>query len=643
MEIKNTFSKAQTAEAGEVVFDKKISQGKKRLRLIHNNSMNHTLLNFAINRTPPKLNAKNYVQLKVAFDQGGAETVYVNVNSLAKRLHLNKKEILERQKQPGFESYLLNQIQTRQKEIESEFNSKKFDSKTTSKASLKKFSVKVNAVFSDLVLRIAMGASKIPFLRSTSLLSSKKLHDMSEARAVREYHKASHRVPAYKAFLQKHEKAKKFNQVPVTDKATYITPNCLKSTLIDGKLPRGGQVDTSTGTTGKPTVWVRSAKEREFNRKIMNRVRKELIGAEAFFINAYALGGLSTGLTVHGTLVDENLLSTTGPDCDKVLEMVQKFGDQFDQIVISGYPSFMSLLIDAAEKKGVELKKYHLVAVVGGEAISETLRDRLTGGAESNSLGAFKKVISGYGASDLDINIGFETDFCVHLRKECLKNGALAQEFFGDKKGSPAIFQYNPLLYYVETDSDSNLIYTSISGEKISPRVRYNSHDIGMVLTAAEVKAKLKKFNLDFKPANNNLPYIFVWGREGSAASYFSAKMIPEELERAIQNIAELKDKVENYALRNYENEKGNKELDFLIELKEGLDPSTINLQEVNGKILNEIRAGNMDFKRMDEIAERENAKRPELKLFSFGTGPMANQPSHVKKQRLFDCCSQNP
>lgn len=101
----------------------------------------------------------------------------------------------------------------------------------------------------------------------------------------------------------------------------------------------------------------------------------------------------------------------------------------------------------------------------------------------------------------------------------------------------------------------------------------------------------------------------------------------------------ELKDKVENYALHTYEDEKGEKRLDFWIELKAGaqVDTSADNNQKLNEAILNHIRKQNSDFKRMDDIAILNNGLRPVLKLFSFGEGPMANQPPHKKKQYIYE------
>lgn len=637
--VKN-FSGIKPALAGEIISDgKTISKGRKKQRLIYNSPACHSLLNFAISKHSN--DNKRTIIFKVQLDDGEKE-VKAKLASVAKRLKISKQEILKHRDEGNLESFINTRIKIREIEITQELAARQNTTwnKPRSNHKVNSLVQKLRVTASDWIWWVGTECKvsrKFSFLLK---MSSRAMSLHSKARASREYRRAAKNVPAYKDFLKKNVETKPsfFEDVPITSKDNYIKKNNLNSTLFNGKLPKGGQVDTSTGTTGKPTVWVRSAEERELNRKIISRIRREIIG-DAIFINAYALGSLSTGMTVHNALVDENLLSSTGPDCTKVLEMIVALGNSEPgkKIVIAGYPSFMSRLIDKAVEDGINLKDYDLAAIIGGESISEILRDRLTG-VNPNSPGGFKKVISSYGASDLDLNIAFETDFSTALRKECLKNPALAKELFGDKAGSPMIFQYNPLFYYIES-KNGHLVYTSISGKKISPRIRYDSNDIGFAMTHRELKQKLKNFNVDLPPSSSNLPFLFVWGREGTAATYYAAKVIPEELEQAIQNIPDLTEKVENYALHAYEDEKGVRRMDFWIELKNGvqIDQSNANMTKINEAILNYIREKSIDFKRMDDIAINNQGIRPTLKLFPYGQGPMANQPSHKKKQLIYE------
>lgn len=629
MNIIEGFTLIKTAQAGQIYSNKKvISKGKLKTRVIYKNTIDHSLLNFAIHKESS--DSKRSVPIKFNFPSK-EETLHVNISSLAKRLKVDRKQILAHHKQADLEDFVNERIAVRDKEIQLELQAKPMRKwkAIVGKQPVNSILQRIRALWSDLIFLIA----SIPYLRSLIKIGSNRFKKLSEARAAKEYRRAAKKVPAYQEFLKANNaKPQTFNQVPPMDKESYIKNNTLENTLIDGKLPKGGQIDTSTGTTGVPTVWVRSAQERSLNRRVINIIKKEVIG-DAIFINAYVLGSLSTGLTVHNALVDKSLLISTGANSEAVLRMIKEFGKNNQKLVITGYPSFMLGFLDYAEAQGVDLTTYNLVAVVGGEGISERARDRLT------VNGHFKKVISSYGASDLDINIGFENDFTVGLRKKCLENPLLAKQLFGKKKGSPMIFQYNPLFYYIESNEKGQLLYTSASGRKVSPRVRYNSHDIGMVMTSDELMAKMKDYNIDFELPSNNLPFLFVWGREGISASYYAAKILPEELENAIQEIPDLADQVENYALHTYEDAKAVKRLGFFIELKKDADADTLQDQteELNEAILDYIREHSFDFKQMDDVAIKNGGDRPTLTIFRNGNGPMANQPAHKKKQYIFE------
>ena len=66
------------------------------------------------------------------------------------------------------------------------------------------------------------------------------------------------------------------------------------------------------------------------------------------------------------------------------------------------------------------------------EGMSEALRASLNR--------RFTKTISSFGASDLEINMAAETDFCIALRQELHKNAELAHDLYGGES-IPMIFQ----------------------------------------------------------------------------------------------------------------------------------------------------------------------------------------------------------
>ena len=91
---------------------------------------------------------------------------------------------------------------------------------------------------------------------------------LSDARALRTAREAARRVPAYRDHLESHgidpARIASLDELPETDKASYIDPNPLPTRCLDGRLPlMGTTIDESSGSTGTPYNWVRSAKERD--------------------------------------------------------------------------------------------------------------------------------------------------------------------------------------------------------------------------------------------------------------------------------------------------------------------------------------------------------------------------------------------
>ena len=91
-------------------------------------------------------------------------------------------------------------------------------------------------------------------------------------------------------------------------------------------------------------------------------------------------------------------------------------------------------------------------ALLGGEGNSEGLRDYL--------LRRFRSVVSGYGATDVEIGLAAETPVTVALRRLALERREIAEALFGETDRVPMVFQYNPMLHHVETNARGELLFT---------------------------------------------------------------------------------------------------------------------------------------------------------------------------------------
>ncbi|CAM4462826.1 MAG: hypothetical protein LEGION0403_FIIPPAGN_01373 [Legionella sp.] len=101
-----------------------------------------------------------------------------------------------------------------------------------------------------------------------------------------------------------------------------------------------------------------------------------------------------------------------------------------NQVIIAGYPPFLKDLTAYAQEKGHNFDEFSVMGIVGGQAISEAMRDQLI-------QHGFNHIYSSYGASDLDINLGVETEYEISVRKAIETNPGLARELYGENKGLP--------------------------------------------------------------------------------------------------------------------------------------------------------------------------------------------------------------
>ena len=113
-----------------------------------------------------------------------------------------------------------------------------------------------------------------------------------------------------------------FRDIPVTNKDNYIKYQQFDSdTHFYGKYPQRSKTDTSTGTTGKPTEWVRGEDELQAVKKSLQLAAKIQFGDRPVsYINAFALGPWATGLTTYELMRETGSVFATGPDKDKILD-----------------------------------------------------------------------------------------------------------------------------------------------------------------------------------------------------------------------------------------------------------------------------------------------------------------------------------
>ena len=125
-------------------------------------------------------------------------------------------------------------------------------------------------------------------------------------------------------------------------------------------------------------------------------------------LNAFSMGSWAAGFNMSLGMMRHGIVKSIGPDIDKILSTLAYLGPTY-RFLISGYPPFLKHLLDEGERRGFPWADYELHALVGGEGMTEELRDLL--------LERFASVYSGYGATDIEIGMAGESPVSIAVRR----------------------------------------------------------------------------------------------------------------------------------------------------------------------------------------------------------------------------------
>ena len=411
--------------------------------------------------------------------------------------------------------------------------------------------------------------------------------------------------------------------VPATDKENYVRRYPIPARCRGGAIPaRGVVIDESSGTSGEPTNWVRGAEERADGRRLLHAGMAQRFGDEPLFvINAFALGPWATGMAVSMSTVDIAILKSVGPDREKIENALRVFGPGY-RYLICGYPPFLKSLVD---ESSIDWVRYRCVAAVGGEGMTEGLRAHLER--------AFERVYSSFGASDLEINVAAETDLSIGLRQLLASDSRVGRALsLPERSILPMVFQYNPLDYFIETNEAGEMLITICRLRNVSPKLRYNIHDLGQVVTYGALGPALAGlgYTLDELERDHlKLPFLFHYGRSDATVAYYGANISPVDVEEVMNVLDEIATRCASYALLVGEDELSNKRLEIALELRHGERPPR-RRDALQRKFLARLAEVNQDYREAARFIP--DGYEPRLAFYTSGEGPFANIDPRLKR-----------
>eukprot|EP00877_Chromochloris_zofingiensis_P002529 jgi/Chrzof1/12277/Cz06g28120.t1 len=271
-----------------------------------------------------------------------------------------------------------------------------------------------------------------------------------------------------------------------------------------GSLSSSDFIHLSSGSSGKPTYWARSAED-----ECDVAVRFEQIFRDAFkaqdrstlAVICFPLGGWVGGifttfimryLSQKGYPLTVVTPSNKVPD---ILQFINDLGAAFDQVVLLGYPPFIKGVIDAGEYPACALltafepwvssysftearlycppglaakldwSSFAVKMVLAGEVFSEEWRALM---AERAGIDMpLRDIVSIYGTADAGV-IAVDTPLTATIRHWLSQHPAVAAELFG-KERLPTLAQYEPTFRLLEINPhDGTLVVTAISSQLLT-------------------------------------------------------------------------------------------------------------------------------------------------------------------------------
>ena len=476
------------------------------------------------------------------------------------------------------------------------------------------------------------------------------LASIGQLRAERAAWRAARGVPAYRSFLQGAgiDPDALFplgilRKLPETDKRSYVDRFGMMERCVGGQVPYAGTtIDESSGSTGMPYDWIRGSRERMVAHRNIGFFARYAFGTEPLVtINAFSMGAWAAGFNMSLGMMRHGIVKSTGPDLDKILSTLRRLGPGY-RFLISGYPPFLKHLLDEGDAAGFPWSDYRMHALVGGEGMTEELRDLL--------LTRFDSVYSGYGATDIEIGMAGESPVSVAVRRLARARPDIRAELFGDDPRLPMVFQYNPLIHFMEVNDERELVCTVSRLDLLSPRMRYNVHDQGGIVEYARVKRILAGHGFDLDrlgetpevagprgrlPWAQPIPLPFVWvnGRRDATISVMGANIYPEDVEAVLYRDPEVAARLHSFLLSVVDDEAGTPRPEICLELTdlEGIDEAwRLARAESFAVGLAEL---SLDFR--TSVGEFPTAMRPLVRTFGRGEGPFLADAHRIKQRRI--------
>jgi len=371
-------------------------------------------------------------------------------------------------------------------------------------------------------------------------LSGERLGANAETAALRAFHRAARRVPAYGRLLARNgidaskvQDIEAFRRlVPLTDKASVFSENEIASLCVDGKADDAACIYTSSGYSGTFSFGLETQADIDRGRRTLDLLLQMYFHAASK--PTLLVSGMPMGLQIPASLP---MKLDAGVRTDTILAVIRKLKPVCRQVIVAGEHPFLKKVLEDGVDAGMNWPEHRVSLLTGAEVVPESFRSYA-----GNILGQDPatpetgKIMITTGISEVGLVIGHETDGCRRLRMAAAGNQALWTALFGQTPFLPTCMQYFPGDFYMETpdvNGQSTLVVTTLSPRRKLPLIRYCTGDWAKVLTHREVCQALEACGREDLRPPLELPMLLLWGR-GEHLTVAGRRIYPEQIKEAI-------------------------------------------------------------------------------------------------------------
>jgi len=224
------------------------------------------------------------------------------------------------------------------------------------------------------------------------------------------------------------------------------------------------------------------------------------------------------------------------------------------------------------------------------EGFSEKWREYV---ASLLNLESKNALLSTYGSSEFLLT-AYENPLTVAIRTAAQQDESWCEEFFGGP-AVPSLFQFNPLSRFIES-IDGELVVTAAAGV---PLIRFNQHDMGVVIPHQEVERMLHTKGIlkeEFKKAWR-WPFVTLFGRSDRTLVLYAANIYPEHIQLTLSDARYLKLFTGKFFMEKKQLPDLEQELVIHIELCPGVRGLKGLEKQVQHHVVEELKRINIEYR----------------------------------------------